>query len=205
MLDLRGLIRPLIERGPLTPERLVVFAAPAGGALLAALAWVSIGGSTAAETRIGGFEARLGQVRLTAPGPPSSDGLIAQASARPLFALTTGPGAIAEAAVKLVGLARSPQHSAALISINGAAAAWLRLGASRDGITLQSVGSSNVVLMTALGRREVDLGAGPSSPQSPPTQQTGSPQPAASPPPPSFGGFRMPPAPASAPGAGGGA
>ena len=43
----------------------------------------------------------------------------------PLFALTTGPGAIPDVVVRLDGLSRSSTRSAALLSINGGPAEWL--------------------------------------------------------------------------------
>ncbi len=189
MFDLRRLIRFPENGAPVTPGRLALLAAAPAGLALGALVWVVVGGSSAAEARIGGLEARLGGTVLAAPGPPSSEGWVAQAGSHPLFALTTGPGAVAEAVVKLEGLARTARESSALLSINGAAAQWLQRGASKDGVTLMEVGSSNAVLMTALGRREVVLGTGPAANSSgePPAQ------------PPTSGGFHMPPPPASAP------
>jgi len=144
-----------------------------------------VGGESSAEDRLGGAEARLAAVRLVTPTPQVLDGLLAEAVSRPIFALTTGPGAVADVTVRLDGLARSSRGGAALLSINGGPAQWLQQGASRDGVTLRDVQSSKVVLATALGGKEVALA----------DQAAPAPDAAARPPP----GYRMPPAPASAP------
>ena len=116
-----------------------------------------------------------------------SDGWVAVALAAPLFALTTGPGAVVEPVVKLEGIVRSPGRVAALISVNGAASDWLALGQTRDGVTLQDVQSSKVVVETATGAKDIFIGAG--SPSLELTHQAPPPR-----------GFRSPPEPASAPG-----
>ena len=172
----------------LTPDRMLLLAAIPAGLLLGAALWILFGGSSSAEDRIGGFEARLSAVRLSKPVRTPPDGALAEASARPLFALTTGPGAVTEEAVRLDGLARSSRGAAALLSINGGPAQWLERGGSRDGVTLSQVLDSKVVIDTALGSKDVMLTDRPA-----PEPSTGA-APAGPP-----AGYRMPPPPASAP------
>jgi hypothetical protein len=129
---------------------------------------------------------RLVAIRIRHPvAPGRSDVLVAQAISAPLFALTTGPAAVAEILLKLEGLVRTPGRVAALLSINGGPSDWLELGQTRDGVTLQDVASSRVVVDTAMGLREVALGA-PSAPTDPALPPASS--------------FKSPPPPASAPG-----
>jgi hypothetical protein len=136
-------------------------------------------------TMQGGKLAAIGPRRLVRDNQP--DGSVAQALAAPLFVVTTGPGAVADIAVKLEGLVRSPGRVAALLSINGGASEWLELGQTHQGVTLQEVAASKVVVDTAVGLKDVLLGEAPSAPE----PVTGGPPP----------GFRSPPPPASAPGA----
>ena len=153
------------------------------GALLGALFWMAFGGASSADDRLQQDQVRLSAIRLLVPQSPADD-LTADAGSHPLFALTTGPGAIADVAVSLLGVARTPKGAAALLAIGGGQADWLDLGKSRGGVTLSEVSASGVVLETALGRKEVELG--------PPTPSSM----AASNIPP---GVRLPPPPANAP------
>lgn len=139
-----------------------------GGAALGALAWVAFSGGRPAARPMDLLEARLAGMRTGAPRhAPAPPDRIAQILAAPLFALTTGPGAVKEAGIRLEGLARSPGHVAALISIDGQPADWLALGATRDGVTLREVLGSKIVLDTATGFREVGFGDAPAAPARP--------------------------------------
>lgn len=132
-----------------------------------------------------------------------AESLIAQAIAAPLFAMTTGPGAVADVVLRLEGLVRSPGRVAALISIGGAPSDWLEVGQTRDGVTLQEVMSSNVVVDTATGLKDVPLGGGggPATAAAPASPAVPPPMAAPTPPAPHMRGlFRSPPEPASAPG-----
>jgi hypothetical protein len=117
-------------------------------------------------------------------------------TASPVFALTVGPGAVKEPTLQLQGISITRQRTAALISIDGRPAEWLALGESRDGVTLESVQSSRVVIDTVLGAKDIALGeqVGP-----PPADAGAAPMVAAvtpdAPPP----GVRSPPPPANAP------
>ncbi len=84
----------------------------------------------------------------TAPGAGDWSG------APPLFAATAAP----EPQVRLLGLSRSARRTAALVSIGGAAAAWLSVGETRDGVTLESVSAGAITIDTAGGLRDVRLG-----------------------------------------------
>jgi hypothetical protein len=121
-----------------------------------------------------------------APGPDAA----AQAIAAPLFATSSLTPSAPEVAVKVLGIARTPSGSAALLSINNGPADWLAVGASKDGVTLQEVTASAAIIDTPGGTRTVPLGE--TSTPSPAAPATPQPAPAT--------GVRMPPAPASAPG-----
>jgi hypothetical protein len=160
------------------------------GLVLAAAVWLVFRLSGAVIAPIGDL-----QVRLAANRPPAApvvvpNGAAARAVAAPLFALTTGPGAVSDVAVRLDGLAISPHGQSALVSINNQPAQWLALGATRDGVTLTEVHPSKVVLDTAIGFKEVAVGqqAAPAAAPAPPSSK-------AIPP-----GARLLPPPASAPG-----
>jgi hypothetical protein len=111
------------------------------------------------------------------------------ASSPPLFPAPSGSNAATDLAVSVEGVARSPGRIVALLSIGGKPAEWLALGESRDGVTLEDVGSASVTIDTAGGERTLALGGG-----GPPSAAALA---SADGPPP---GYRAPPEPASAPG-----
>lgn len=143
----------------------LIWAAAPAGLALAAAGWLLVGPGLIGP-------------RLDAQSPPAADwpagelqarsaaDAVSVALANPIFLLTTGPGAVKDPSLSLTGLARSPAHTAALISIDGKPASWLALGETRDGVTLQEVESSAVVVDTLTGFKTVPLGgAGGSSGQ----------------------------------------
>lgn len=139
-------------------------AAAAGGLALGALGWMVFAGHGPAAKPLGAAEARLEAVRAEAPRPIGARlDRTAQIAATPLFTLTTGPGAVAEAPIRLDGLSQSGGRSAALVSIDGKPAEWLELGATRDGVTLRQVLGSKIVVDTATGFREIALGGQPNA------------------------------------------
>jgi hypothetical protein len=166
----------------------------AGGALaglvLAAAIWLLFGFAGAVTTPIDDLQVRLTADRSPAPPATVLAGAAARAIAAPIFALTTGPGAVSDVTVRLDGLAISPRGQSALIAVNNQPAEWLALGASRDGVTLMQVHPSKVVLDTAIGFKEVALGQQSASAAAP------SAAPSIAIPP----GAKLPPPPAGAPG-----
>jgi hypothetical protein len=104
---------------------------------------------------------------------------------------------------------RTRRRQAALVAINDAPADWLTVGETRDGVTLQAIEGSRIVVDTLLGPVPIQVGetvggAPPASTSGPSTAASANPPPPAgvsptildkTPP-----GFRVPPAPASAPG-----
>lgn len=176
---------------------LIVGAGPAGLAL-AAVTWFLLGGGHAMTTDLDGLDAKLAAIKPRAAhvSTASSD-LSAHLASTPLFALTTGPGAVAETTVQLQGLAITPVRKAALISIGGKPSDWLELGATRDGVTLMAMQSSKVTVDTATGFKDVALWDGASS-ATPTTNAHISSAPGRIP-----AGTHLPPPPASAPGQGG--
>lgn len=167
-------------------------AAGVAGLALGGAAWALSGGHAQGEaldqldTRLSAISTRS-RPRLDRP----SDAL-AQSKVRPLFVATGAAATDAESdvSVQLVGLARTPARTAALLVIAGAPADWLAVGETRNGVTLRGVTGSGATIATLFGDRELLLGAGGPAVAG---MAQGSPS---SPPP----GFRSPPPPASAPG-----
>jgi hypothetical protein len=134
----------------------------AGGALaglvLAAAVWLVFRLAGAVTAPIDDLQLRLATDRPPAAPDAVSNGAAARAVGAPIFALTTGPGAVSDVSVRLDGLAISPRGQSALIAINNQPAGWLALGATRDGVTLLEVHPAKVVLDTAIGFKEVAIG-----------------------------------------------
>lgn len=169
----------MLDPGRLIRSRRAALLGLPVGVLLGALLWMGLGGASSADDRLQQDAVRLWAIPLRATRSPAAD-LTTDVAAHPLFALTTGPGAVADVTVSLLGIARTPKRAAALLAIGSEQADWLEIGKSRGGVTLAQVSPSGVVLETALGRKEVELGAAPAPSDVPP-------------------GVRLPPPPASAP------
>jgi hypothetical protein len=122
---------------------------------LGAVLWLTLGLWLTEPSGLKPLEAAPWPSPKTAPGAPPP----AAKAAPPLFASATGPDAVPEVQFELRGIARGPKDQAALIAIGAAPAAWLSLGATRDGVTLVTVEPTRVVVDTALGFREAQLGA----------------------------------------------
>ena len=179
MLDLRTPLIPL---------------SAAIGLVLGAGAWLAAGRQDASAPI---------QERLAALRPFQTEGAsglrASLLSGAPLFALSTGPNAVKDPVVTLLGLSRMPGRTAALVAIDGKPAAWLARGESRDGIVLRDVGTGRATLDLPLGLRDLRIGeatpgASVSGPSSAGLSTTSDGPPS---------GFRAPPPPASAPGFGG--
>lgn len=167
---------------------LVLGAAPAGLAL-ACIGWLLLGGSARVVAPLDQLQGRLEAAPAgRSPAGASSGAAVSAALAAPLFAANA-----AEVPVRLDGLSRTPRRAAALLSINGGPAQWLGQGATREGMTLVQVLSTRVVIDSRSGRRMVALGETSGSAADLAGGDLGNDQP-----PP---GTRMPPPPASAPGA----
>ncbi|MBS0297126.1 MAG: hypothetical protein JSR45_12510 [Proteobacteria bacterium] len=151
MLDLRS---------PLT------LGAPAAALTLGLLAWAVLGGGAPAATRMTEFDQRLEKLQPRAiRGAAVTGASAADAIAHPIFAV--GTAALADATLRLDGVALTPRRQAALLSINGKNAEWLERGDTRDGVTVQAITATKVVIDTATGPRDVLLGdksAGDASP-----------------------------------------
>lgn len=174
---------------------LVAWAAPAGiGAGLAA--WLLAGGLSANLAKMEGVEAQLASIKAPVARGRQSDVATAELLAAPLFALTTGPGAVREPSMRLDGISISLSHrrTAALVSIDGKTSLWMSIGETQDGVTLQAVTGSTATFETAVGAKTLNLGEQSAASAPSPT--------AAQPPGPDQApaGIRKPPEPASAPG-----
>src|SRR4029077_4462907 len=102
----------------------LILGAPPAGLLAGALIWLLFAHGTPVSARIADLPVKAEAMRARrAMATSANAGALAASS--PIFALTTGPGAVQDIEVVLSGIARTPTHSAALISINGKAAEWI--------------------------------------------------------------------------------
>jgi hypothetical protein len=166
--------------------------APLIGLVVGAVAWMLFGHGSSEAARLDDLADRTNA--LAAPpelAVEASGRAGAMAAGSPIFALTTGPGAVVDVALGLSGLSVTHSRSAALLSIGGKPAEWLAKGETRDGVTVDEVQDDKVVVDTPTGSKEMVLGAKAQAASSP----GGGPGPSEGPP----LGFRSPPAPASAP------
>jgi hypothetical protein len=162
------------------------------------LAFAVIGGAETVQQQLDETEQRLAALRQrrlpnVAAAPPVVDAL----ANSPMLVLTTGPGAIPQPTIELIGLAHSRNRAAALMSINDSPPEWQGVGETHDGVRLDSVGSSRILVDTPYGPAEVALGERQGEPPSStpiasaaPVGQTILDKPPA--------GFRSPPEPKSA-------
>lgn len=184
------------------PERrssVVLFAVPSG-LLLGVVAWQLVisadhAGSLAALEE---GAAALSRPMTLAVAP-------ARLAGPPLFALTTGTGSVRDVQVALSGISRMPGRSAALLAIDGKPGVWVGVGEVQDGVIVREVTPASVTLDTPLATLTLRLGERSGGAPAAPAAVTG-PSPAAGPPPAAVAdtpppGYRLPPAPASAPGA----
>lgn len=160
---------------------LILAAVPAGlGAGL--LAWHVGSGPGAASSRIEPVRETVSRLRPRRVPPVDLASVDARAiAALPLFPMTVGPGASPQPMLRLEGLARSRTRIGALLSINGKPAEWLRVGDTRDGVTLQEVHGSKVVVDTLFGPQDVVLGQAPVMPPEALAQAAGPVAPASAP------------------------
>lgn len=161
-------------------------------------AWLLAGGLSVRANALDEVHARLSHLRAPAPlAARSSDAGAAALLGAPLFALTTGPGAVREPSIRIDGVSITRRRMAALVSIDAKPAEWLQVGESREGVTLQAVTVSSATLETALGVKTLSLGdqsaASSPLPGAPGAAVAAGAQDQAPP------GFRSPPEPASAP------
>lgn len=175
------------------PRTRVILSALAGGLVAGAAAWLIFSHGASAAVKIADLKDRADA--LVEPGhgqvPAGAPGAIALSA--PIFALTTGPNAVQDTTVSLVGLVKTPSRTAALLAIDGKPAEWIDVGQTKDDVTLDDVQADRVTVDTPIGAKEVQLGQTSAASSSP------APQPTKPPPDASQSGFRLPPPPASAP------
>lgn len=167
------------------------------GLLTGFLAWSAAGGASASLDRIAPVASQLAALRPSAGTKPRQTAQGERLLATPIFALTVGPGAVREPAIRVDGLSVSRRRAAALVSIDGASAQWMTVGETRDGVTLRTVSASKAVFDTPIGDKELGLGeqSASSAPAAPPADSTEAASTIVDRIPP---GFRSPPPPASA-------
>jgi len=172
--------------------RLIGAAAPLGLALGLG-AWLLAGGLSVRADALDEVHTQLAGLQTPRPPPArASDAGAAALLGAPLFALTTGPGAVREPAVRIDGVSITRRRLAALVSVDAGPAEWLQVGESRGGVTLQAVTAASATVETALGVKTLNLGdqsaaSAPVAPAAAAAQDQVPP------------GFRSPPEPASAP------
>jgi hypothetical protein len=177
-------------------QRAVLIAAiPAAGLVLGLGLWLAFG-REAFAARTDDLEARLSSIS-PAGAAGQANSFVAASLTRPIFALTTGPGAVAEPTLRLDGISRTPSRKAALISINGKPPQWLEVGATVEDVAVLSLSGGGAEVETLIGGRHLKIGQTSGPPAAPSTDAQISAQDQIPP------GFRSPPPPASAPALGG--
>lgn len=137
---------------------LILAAAPLGLAT-GCLAWFAAGGAAAGADRLDPLQTQVANLKAPARSQAAASYAdISSLANSPIFALTTGPAAIKEPAVRVEGLSVSRKRVAALLSIDGQAAQWVSVGERRDGFTLVEVTSTRVLIETQAGAKEIALG-----------------------------------------------
>ena len=121
---------------------------------LALALWALFSGGV--DQRLSQAQARLSHRTQSRPGYAASDP-IAVALANPLFPLSSGPSAVADVAIELFGIVKSPTKVAALVSIGGGDPQWLAVGQARGEVSLMEVGAEKVVFDTPAGLKTVSL------------------------------------------------
>ena len=121
-------------------------------------AWLLAGGASARFDTLDGVQARLMSLKAPIVRRGGGEASSADLLTTPIFALTTGPGAVREPSIRLDGISLSRRRAAALVSIDGKPATWLSAGETADGVTLQEVGASAATFETALGAKMLNLG-----------------------------------------------
>lgn len=173
--------------------KLIGIATPIGLATGLA-AWLLADGLSVRASALEATHAQLARMRVPAAVlTSSSDGGAAALLSSPLFALTTGPGAVREPAIRVDGISMTRRRLAALVSIDARPAEWLTVGETREGVTLQAVSVSSITLETALGVKTLNLGDQSAASAPGPSATAAVVQDQVPP------GFRSPPEPASAP------
>jgi len=76
---------------------------------------------------------------------------------KPIFVMTTGPGAYKEKTLQLFGLAISPGRKAVLVSVDGAEPTWMAVGDTVGDIRLANVGTNGASFDTPIGEKMVGL------------------------------------------------
>ena len=145
-----------------------LYAAPLGlGTGL--LAWLLAGGVQANADALAPAQAALHALRPPRPAVPAAPYMsVADLVSSPIFSLVLGAAAQPVPAIRLDGVSLSRQRTAALVSIGGATAEWLRPGDSRSDITLKQVAAAKIVVDTPSGVKEVALGQTLGTPQAGP-------------------------------------
>jgi hypothetical protein len=121
-------------------------------------AWLFAGGASAGLGRLDAAESQLFKLKPPAARRAMTEPRAADLLTAPLFALTTGPGAVREPSIRLDGVSLNRRRAAALVSVDGKPAAWMQPGESTSGVTLQAVTGSSASFETALGSKTLNLG-----------------------------------------------
>ena len=176
---------------------LILLGAAPAGLLTGLAAWLAAGGPAAGAATMEPAAGRLATLKLSPAAV--ADGRyysVGDLVARPVFALTSGPGAVTEPAIRLEGVSLSRGRAAALISLDGQPAEWIEVGSSRGGVSLVDVQGGAVVVETLVGTKTISLGEAAAA-------TSGASAAAATVQPAQYdqipAGFRSPPPPASAP------
>lgn len=140
-------------------RRLVLIGSAAPVGLLAgALVWIATGSDAGGAKPIDALQAQIGSAPSALHPQPGPSGIAASnVTAKPVFLMSVGPGAVSLPSVRLVGVALTPRSRAALLAIDTAPPEWVTVGDVRRGLVISAITKSTVELDTQLGPRTVSF------------------------------------------------
>jgi hypothetical protein len=148
------------------------------GPLLASLAWIWADASSTGPSTLASLQAEFSQaVARPRHVAPARSSFTSQLMIRPLFQSAPG-GSGVEPNLRLEGLAKTSQQTAALIAIGDQAPQWLEMGETRSGVTLRAIAADGATVETIGGAKTLKLGKAPAQTAANPAPPMASPHPA---------------------------
>jgi len=128
------------------------------GLIVGSLLWLATGGANAPGRSVEAISSSLGTAPKGLMALRGPTGVLAGSLvSKPLFVLTTGPGAMSDVGVRLIGVAITPRGRSALVSIDNGAPEWVALGDTKHALTLVNVSAASIGFDTPLGPKTVSF------------------------------------------------
>lgn len=157
---------------PVTQSKQMQTALLAGAALvtLATAFMLLVDPTSGMNRRVDAVEPMLGKAATIEAGRAVKIDA-ARMAQTPIFVMTSGAAAYKEKTFQLFGVSVSSRRKAALVSIDGAPAAWMTAGAANGDVRLVDVRGNGAVFETPVGTRTVSLSDPAPVPEQKPTAQ----------------------------------